>query len=204
MWNRKTTAIAMFSAAMSALTIPVHAEEAVDTAAFTEQIETQIRTKIEEGWLNPACVLLVTNDGAFVVTDDGKLQPCPTGKCQQLVNAGLLKKGRSVSPDKVVSSYVITDKARPYLEPHQSEPRADKLCFAKATLERVVSASTIAPLGQPFNQVQAQYTVKLADKAPWATSTQFKKAFPAAGNINSNFLAQAEFTREGDTLQLKH
>lgn len=203
MWSRNTTAITLFSVSVAALAAPAQGEEAVATAVFEEQIETQIRSKVEEGWLNPACVLLVTNDGAFVVTDDGKLQSCPTGKCQQLVAAGLLKKGRSVSPDNVVSSYVITDKARPYLEPHQREPQADKLCFAKATLERVVSASTIAPLGQQFDQVLAQYTVKLTGTAPWAMSEKFKKAFPASGTINSNFLAQAEFTRVGDTLQLK-
>lgn len=203
MWSRSTVSTQLFAACIACMPIAAQADETTSTAVFHEQIETQLRAKVEEGWLNPACVILVVNNGAFFVSEKGELQACSAGKCDQLVRAGVLKKGRAVSPDKVTSNYTITEKARPFLAPHQQEPRAEKLCFAKATLDNVISASAIAPLGLAFDHVIAQFTVRLHDKAPWAETEQFQKAFPVAQSKNLQQISQAMFTRDGDKLRFQ-
>jgi len=175
----------------------------LDPKAVHEQVEAQIREKLTEGWLNPACLLAIVNDGAFVVSDKGELKACSDKLCKSLVDVGLLKKGKATSPDMVTSRFVVTEMAKPFLAPHQKAPEASKLCFAKTNLSFIVSTTTDGEFGGNFNTLTTQFKTELMEVAPWAANPQVVKAFPTISQTGVGIQASAIFSRFGSTLTIQ-
>lgn len=175
-------------------------EPAQDLPYYRQQVETQLASGLSAGWLNPACVLVVVNQGAYLVDDQNRLQACDA-KCQPLEQEGLLTHGYAVSPDGVVANYVVTEKAKAFLQPHMREPAADKLCFAKAQLDTMVSFLIDGVIEGDFTFMDATYRVDLSDVAPWAKVPAVQNAFP---ETTTQWTEQtSKFIRNGATLMLE-
>lgn len=172
---------------------------------FKAQAVSHIDASLRAGWLNPSCILLVIQDGAFLVSDDGQLSACQE-QCVSLAAHGLLVPGGVAAPGGILSKYRITPAALKYLEPHMSSPAASKLCAAQASLASLDYMQTRgAGIEGDFDQLIAGYRVQLGAPAEWALVPAVRTAFPllASPTATEQQVFEASFTRQGALLVLE-
>lgn len=172
---------------------------------FKAQAADQVDASLRAGWLNPACILLVVKDGAFLVSDEGQLSACQE-QCASLAAHGLLVPGMVTAPGGILSKYRITPAALKYLEPHMSSPPASKLCAAQASLATLDYLQTRgAGIEGDFDQLIAGYRVQLGAPAEWALVPAVRRDFPllASPTETEQQVFEANFSRQGATLVIE-